>query len=67
MNIFFGVALVLLAGYQVYRGRISSMDDMQRTSTVSRTTKPVYFWLLIFVEVLLGILFLLGVFHVGAG
>jgi len=69
MNIFVGVVLVLLAGFQLYRGRVSVADENNPGlgSWVQRSKKPVYFWFVIALELVLGVLFLLGFIHVGSG
>ncbi len=62
MSIAIGGALVLLAGYNIYKGRVSVGDD-SNTTWVRRSEKPVYFWLVVAAELILAGLFIFRVFH----
>ncbi len=57
-----GVVLVLLAGYNIYKGRVTVGDD-HSTSFVTRAEKPVYFWLVIAAELILAAVLIVGLIH----
>jgi len=57
-----GVVLVLLAAWQIYRGRFSSADDVGGSIRVDRAKTPGRFWLTVAAEVVIGALMIFGVF-----
>jgi hypothetical protein len=63
MSFFGGALLVLLAGYQLYRGKISSVSEGGATSAIRRSEKPVLFWLVLLFELAVAAVLLLGLIH----
>ena len=61
-NRIIGVVLLLLAAWQLYKGRFSTADDFGHSETFDRSARPIRFWITVVAELILGALFLLGVF-----
>ena len=57
-----GVVLILYAVFTAFRGRVTTGDDYGNTSVIDREKSPVYFWLVVAGQVVLGILLLFHVF-----
>ena len=63
MNIVIGILIALLAVYQIYTGRMVGGDDAGHTSSIRRDEKPVYFWLLLVVELVVAAVLIAGIIH----
>ena len=63
MNIVIGILIGLLAVYQIYTGRMVTGGDTGQTSTIRRADKPVYFWFLLVVELVLAAVLIAGIIH----
>ncbi|MBI5824856.1 MAG: hypothetical protein HZB18_12570 [Chloroflexi bacterium] len=66
MGFIFGILLLLIAFYEMYKGEISvsygtNKNASQRPSfLVTRAEKPVYFWFLVGGEIVIAIVLLTG-------
>ena len=53
-----GVVLILYAGFVTVRGRVTTGDDYGNSSVIDRRNNPIYFWLIVVGQVVLGIILL---------
>ena len=61
MHTVIGILIALLAVYQIYTGRMVTGGDVGRTSTVRRDQKPVYFWLVLILELVVAAVLISGI------
>lgn len=67
MGFVFGILLLLIAFYEMYRGEISVSYGTNKNAShrpgflVARAERPVYFWFLVGGEIVIAIILLTGV------
>ncbi len=58
-----GYVLVLYAVYVIYKGRVVTSDDYNRSSWLNRSEKPVQFWFSVLLILVMAALLIFNVFH----